>query len=71
MDVWAATEEAYKNGYAKGYKDAIGKFSEEIKEAMWQMSYDEDIYVPYPFTFVDKVAYMLEEEINKKRERSA
>lgn len=21
MDIWMATEEAYKNGYAKGYKD--------------------------------------------------
>lgn len=62
MDVWTATEEAYK----KGYVDAINKFSEEIKEKIWQMSYDEDIYVPYPFTFVDKVAYKLLDTLNNK-----
>lgn len=39
MDVWTATEEAYKKGYSKGYETAISEFVDEIKEKMWQMSY--------------------------------
>lgn len=67
MDKYIIAEEAYKNGYAKGYEEAVNEFAFELKEKIWQMSNEEDIYVPYPFTFVDKVAYKLMDEMNNKR----
>lgn len=33
MDIHDATEQAYKNGYAKGYED--GKASVEVKHGRW------------------------------------
>ena len=32
MNIHDATEQAYKNGYAKGYADAVHKFAERLKE---------------------------------------
>ena len=31
MDIWAASEYAYKNGYAAGKEDAINQFIEKVK----------------------------------------
>jgi flagellar biosynthesis/type III secretory pathway protein FliH len=57
-----AAEEAYKNGYENGYEEAINAFTEELKEKMFQMCLNEDANIPYPFTFVDKIADMLLKE---------
>ena len=38
MDVYTATEEAYKNGYAKGYE--IGK-KDSVKHGHWIIGLDE------------------------------
>jgi hypothetical protein len=32
MDRYTATELAYKNGYKKGYEDAVKEFAERLKE---------------------------------------
>ena len=61
MDIWTATEAAYKNGHADGYKTAIKEFSDELKEKMWQMCWNEGVCMPYPFEFVDKIADKLME----------
>lgn len=61
-----ATEQAYKNGYDNGYKDAVGKFTVELKERIWQMCWDEDASVPYPFDFIDKIADKLVEKIEEE-----
>jgi hypothetical protein len=59
MDNYTATEVAYKNGYDKGYAEAVDKFSNCLKKYMEKMCWDEDAYIPYPFTFVDRIAMEL------------
>ena len=36
MDQHTATEEAYKNGYDKGVKEAVEEFSRRIREVLWE-----------------------------------
>ena len=42
MDKYIACEQAYKNGYEKGYAEAKAKF--ERKTAHWVWSEDEEVW---------------------------
>lgn len=66
MDNYTIAEEAYKNGYVKGYEEAVKNFVKEVKEEMWQMCFYRGAEIVYPFTFVDDIADKLVNEMNNK-----
>lgn len=36
MDQHTATEEAYKNGYEKGVREAVEEFGRRVREILWE-----------------------------------
>lgn len=66
MDKYAIAEEAYNNGYSNGYKDALNKFTWELKEEMWRLCFHEKDDISFPFSFIDKVAKNLLDNVESE-----
>lgn len=43
MDIWMATEEAYKKGYAKGYEDGKKESERHGRWVLWNICYENEV----------------------------
>jgi hypothetical protein len=60
MDIYTATEQAYKNGYA----NAVKKFANYLKEH--SCSYDLDNYFRFDAVDIDNLDYLVEKFLSKE-----
>lgn len=69
MDIWMATEEAYKKGYAKGYEDGKKDSEKHGKWVLWEI-YNQDKVVGYEWhcSNCNFVAHRWYEIVDKIRE---
>lgn len=59
MDQHTATEEAYKNGYEKGVKEAVEEFGRRVREVLWELRHPS----------VAEVNGIAEETVSKLKKR--